>query len=63
MQVFERLRHALSGQRVDIDRLRVLEKLVDIGRRDGVLGELPFQPAQTECREHQKPRNTGHQQP
>jgi len=53
MQVFQRLGHAFSGQRMHVHGLCVLEKLVDIGHRHGGVGELSFQPPQTERCEHQ----------
>jgi hypothetical protein len=52
MQVIQSLRHAFPGQRMHIHGLCVLEKVVDIGRRDRVLAELFFQPPETERREH-----------
>jgi len=63
VQVIQRLRHALSGQSAHIHCLCMFEKLVDIGRSDGVMGNLLFEPPETERRKHQQPGNAGHQQP
>jgi hypothetical protein len=62
MQVFKRLRHAFSGQRAHVHGRCVLEKRSHIGRRDRVMGKLLFEAPQTQRREHQQPRYTGHQQ-
>ena len=53
MQVIQRLGHAFCGQRLNISRLRVPQKLGDIARRDGVIGQLTFEPAQTERYQYQ----------
>src|SRR5580693_2834116 len=53
MQIIQRLRHTLSGQRAHVDGLGVLEKLVNVVWRDGVVGQLLFEPPKPQRREHQ----------
>lgn len=53
MEVFQRLRHALSGQGAHVDGPCVFEKVVDVRRGDGAAYEVFFQPPQTKGREYQ----------
>ena len=63
MHAVQRLRHAVSGQRTDIIGLRLLQKLGDIGGRDGVATKARFEAFQPEGGKHQQPWNEGHEQP
>jgi hypothetical protein len=63
MQAVQRAAHAFSRQRVDITGLGLLEKLSNIGGRDGVVVEARFEPLQPECCQHQQRGNKSSEQP
>jgi hypothetical protein len=63
MQVVQCPAHAFPGQRVDVVSLGLIEKLGDIGGRDGVVFEAGFEPLQPESRQHQQRRNKRCEQP
>jgi hypothetical protein len=63
MQAVQRLAHALPRQRVHVIGLGLLEKLGDVGSRDGVVLEARFETLQPECCQHQQPRDERREQP
>ena len=56
-------RHTLYRQRTDLVGLCLPQKLVYIGCRDSVPLEAGLEALETEGRQHQQPRNEGHEQP
>ena len=63
LQGVQRTAHTVSRQRVDIIGFGLLEKLDDIGGRDGVIVQPRFESLETECCQHQQPRNKRDEQP
>lgn len=63
LQTVQRAAHTVSRQRVDVASLRLFEKLDHVGGGHSVFAQTRFEPLQSECCQHQQPRNKRDEQP